>query len=304
MPTVNKLRQVDKLLGNVSVKYSNSEYIADRMFPMVSVKRTVDKYLVYDRDFKMPETNRADKAKAREWTFDLSSNSYSLEKHALKDYISQDDKDNYDEADLRADTVEHLTDKLLLRKELSAAALFTTTNWSLNTSLAAANAWNANTTVSNPIPVWDTATSVILQESGKKANFAMIPEQSLKDVKNHVSVLDRIKYTSSMVSEEMIKGLMGVQDLFVGMASQDTAAEGLTDSISPVWSDFCFFGFKPGSAGRRIPSFGYRFEKNIPTVRRWLDEEREDAEAIEVSRQYQFKVVASLSGYMIKDIRV
>ena len=125
----------------------------------------------------------------------------------------------------------------------------------------------------------------------------------MKDVKNHVSILDRIKYTSSMVTEEMLKGLMGVGQLFVGSAMRDTAAEGLSASLSPVWNDFAFFGYKPDRAGRRIPSFAYRFEKNVPAVRRWNDEEREDAEAIEVSRQYQFKIVASLSGYMINNIR-
>jgi hypothetical protein len=43
------------------------------------------------------------------------------------------------------------------------------------------------------------------------------------------------------------------------------------------------------------------FQKSKPPVRTWIDEEREDAEAIEVGYKYQFKVVASLTAYYINN---
>jgi len=42
------------------------------------------------------------------------------------------------------------------------------------------------------------------------------------------------------------------------------------------------------------------FQRAKPLVRRWREEERE-AEAIEVDCEYQFKVVASLTGYYINN---
>lgn len=185
--------------------------------------------------------------------------------------------------------------------EDSLAALFTTTSWSLNVSLAAANAFNQNTTVSDPIPVFDTGASTIIANSGKTPTFAVVPRDAMIAMKNHVSVLDRVKYTSGEVSQEILKGLIGMQEMLVPTAVKDTAAEGVASSMSSFFGDAVFMGWKPGSPGMKTPSCGYAFMKNAPQVRKWKDEER-NANAVEVEIKYQFKVVASLCGYLIKDV--
>jgi len=294
-------QHVDQLLSQVSVKYSPSGLIGMQVFPEVPVKKDSDLYRIYTRNFRIPETKRANKAVAREHQFEVTTASYSLEYHALKDYVSDNDADNYDVADLRADTTEELTEKILLRLEKTVADLFTSTNWSLNVSLAAANAFSANTTVSNPIPVFDTAATTILNNGGFKPNFAVIPRDGFVAIKNHMSVLDRTKYTSSDMTPEMLKGLFDLEDILIANGSYDTAAEGVASSISQIWPDHCFVGYKPERASPLKPSSGYVFRRATPMVRRWRVEERE-SEAIEVQMKYQPKVVASLSGYLIKDV--
>lgn len=300
MPKASNLH-VDKLLSNISVKYMNAEMIADKVFPMVPVKKDSDLYRIYTRNFRIPETKRADRAEANEHQFEVTTASYQLEKHALKDYVGDDQVDNYDISDLRADTTEELTDVIMRRMEKSVADLFTTTNWSLNVSLAAANAWNANTTVSNPIPIMDTAATTIIQNSGFKPNFGIIPRDGFVAAKNHVSILDRTKYVSKEMTAEIMKGLFDLPELLIGMSVYDSAAENQASVITQLWGDSAFVGYKPPRASPRAPSSGYIFMKNDPVVRRWRVEERE-AEAIEVQKKYQAKIVASLSGYLIKDI--
>lgn len=300
MPLKSQLH-VNQLLSNVSVQYKNSEYIWDKVFPQIPVMKDTDYYRVYDRAFKVPETKRAPKGVAREFTFEFSLASYALEQHALKDYVGVDEEENNDQGSLEVDTVESLTDAIYRRIELSVASLFTTTNWSLNVSLAAANVWSANTTVSDPIPVFDTGMTTVINNSGKTPNFAILPRDGYVAMKNHVSVLDRVKYTSSEVSQAMLQGLIGVQELLVPTAVQDTAADGLAASISPFFSDFAFLGWKPaGGGGIKTPSCGYTFLRSTPRVRSWKDEER-NATAIEVEIKYQPKVVASLTGYLINN---
>lgn len=299
MPFANQLH-VDQLLGNVSIKYQNTEYIASQIFPEVPVQKESDLYRVYNRQFRIPETKRANKAEAREHNFEVSTASYTLERHALKDYISDEDVINYDQASLRADTTEELTDKLLLRLEKNVAQLFTSTNWSLNVSLAATAAFTANTTVSNPIPVFDTAATTVLQNSGRAPNFGWFRQNTFVAIKNHVSVLDRTKYTSSNMTLEMMRGLFDLPELLVAKAVEDTAHEGLAASISNIWEDHAFVGYKPPRAGLLFPSSGYIFKRATPMVKRYRVEER-NAECIEVNMQYVPKVVASLSGYLIKD---
>jgi hypothetical protein len=263
--------------------------------------KDTDLYRVYDRNFKIPESKRAPKGVAREFGFDVSTASYALEQHALKDYIGVDEAENYDQESLQVDATENLTDAIYRRIEKSVADLFTTTSWSLNVSLAAGAAFNSNTITSDPVPVFDTGHSSIIANSGRKANFGILPRDGYVAAKNHVSVLDRVKYTSSEVSAKMLGALFDLPELLIPTAVQDTAAEGLASSISYFYGDAAFLGWKPGSPGRKTPSCGYLFMRDMPRVRSWFDDER-NATAIEVEVKYQPKVVASLTGYLIKDI--
>lgn len=299
MPLKSQLH-VNQLLSNVSVQYKNAEYIWDKIFPQVPVMKDTDLYRVYDRNFKIPESRRAPKGVANEFGFQFSTSSYALEQHALKDYVGVDEEENNDIGSLQVDTVESLTDAIYRRIELSVANLMTSTNWSLNVSLSTAQQFSLNSVTSDPVATFDTATSVILANSGRKANFAVLPRDGFIAVKNHVSVLDRVKYTSAEVSQSMIQALIGVDELLVPTAIRDTAAEGLAASMSAFFSDNAFVGWKPASAGMKTPSCGYMFMRSAPRVRSWFDDER-NATAIEVEVKFQPKIVASLTGYLIKD---
>lgn len=300
MPLANQLH-VDKLLSEISIKYQPSEFIAQSVFPTLPVEKDSDLYRIFTRNFRIPETKRANRGVAREWEFEVTTSTYVVEKHALKSYVSDDDARNYDIASLKSDTVEELTNTLLRSVEKKVADLFTTTNWSLNVSLAAANAFNANTTVSNPIPVVDTGASTVIKNSGYAPTFGILPREGFVAVKNHISVLDRVKYTSSEISKNMIQGLFDLQELLVPNAAYDSSHEGLTEVIADIWGDSMFLGYKPARPSPLRPSSGYIFKVNQPMVKRWREEERE-SEAIEVTMKYVPKVVASLSGYLIKDI--
>lgn len=300
MPLKSQLH-VDQLLSNVSIQYKNANYIAREVFPEVPVKKDSDLYRIYDRDFRLPETIRSAKGVAREASFNVTTSQYILAQHSLKDYVSDRDAENYDISDLRDDTVEFLTDKILLRMEKSVADLMTSTSWSQGHSLSTAQQWSLDTVTSNPIPQMDTAATVVLEGSGQVVNYAVLPHRTLIAAKNHMSVIDRIKYTSADITPAMIAGLFDLPQLLVGKAVIDSAEQGATASIAALWSDNVFVGFKPGKASPLVPSAGYIFRNNLPMTKRWRNEERQ-SEAIEVNVHYQCKVVASLSGYLLKDV--
>lgn len=301
MPFKGQLH-VDRLLSNISVKYQSNEFIAMKIFPEVPVMKDSDKYRIYAPNFRVPETKKANKGVAREHYFEASTATYILEDHALKDYITQDDIDNFDEADLRADTTEELTDTILRRLEKSVCDLFTSSNWSLNTSLAATAVWTLDTVASNPLPIVDTAMSSVLRNSGYMPNYGVISYGGYVGAKNHQSVVDRIKYTqTAIISEQLLGTLFGVSEFYVSKAQIDTSDLGRTSTVSSIFSDAAFFGYKPPRATPKAPSAGYIFRKNVPMVRRWFDEERE-AEGIQVRLKYSAKIVSSLSGYLINNI--
>ncbi len=300
MPFKNQVH-VDQLLSQVSIKYRNDNYIAQEVFPRIPVKKSSDLYRVYDRNFRLPETSRAHNGEAREHNFTVSNETYVLERHALKEHVSDEQAANYDISDLRADTVEELTDKIMLRKEKSVADVVTTkANWSQNVSLAAAGQWSLNTTTSNPITLMDTASTSVLESCGKVPNYAVVPRAVMLAAKNHDSVIDRVKYTSAEITPNMLAALFDLDQMLVPTSIIDSAAEGATESIGAVYSDNIFVGYKPDRAGPMKASAGYMFEMTMPLVKRWRVEER-DSEAIEVNVNYTPRIVSSLSGYLIID---
>lgn len=300
--SVNKSQlRVDKLLGNVSIKYRNVNFIADQVFPFVGVQKESDKIRVYERQFRLPETLRSAKGVAREHNFNVSTSTYLLSQHSLVDYISDRDQENYEVADLRTAVTEELTDMILLRMEKSVADLFTSTSWSQNQSLSAAQQWSLDTTTSNPIVRMDTGTSTVLEQSGMMPNYAIIPHKVMLAAKNHQSVLDRVKYVSADVTPQMLAGLFDLPEILVPKAVLDSAAEGITSSIAPIWGDNVFIGYKAPSPSVMRPSAGYIFRNAIPLVKRWREESRQ-SEAIEVNMMYQPKILASLAGYLFRDV--
>lgn len=304
MPSVPLRSQlhVDQLLSNVAIKYSNERYIHDKVFPMVPVRKQSDLYRTYNRNWVIPETTRAIGGLAPEHEFRIGTESYSLQKEALKSYVPDSAAENYDVTDLRADVTIDLVEKIMMRKEVSCAALFTATSWSLGASLAGDELWV--TTSGNPVAVFDTACATVISNSGVRPNFAIIPLATYNALKNQATIIDRVKYTSRELSPAIIGALLGVSEILTPDMYYDSGlygASAATGAVASIWQeDFAFVGHKPAAAGMMALSSGYMFQRAKPLVRRWREEERE-ADAIEVDVEYKFKIVASLTGYFINN---
>jgi hypothetical protein len=299
MPIKSQLHE-DRLLSNLSVQYKNPDYIADKVAPMVKVQNDTDKYRVYSRDFRLPETIRRDGAEARSHDFAVSTASYILEEHALKSLVTDRAARNYDLASLQADVTEDLTDAIMLRKEKTVADLFTSTNFSLNVSLATANQFSLNTTTSNPITYFDTACTTVLANSGYLPNKAVMERSVMLNQKNHTSIAERVKYVSSEITKNTLAALYDIPEILIGVAQIDSAAEGVTDSIGNIWPDNIGVMYVAPSASPRKPSSLYTFQAERMGVRRWRDE-KVKGEWIEVGTDFDCKIVASLAAYLIKD---
>ncbi|MCK5358325.1 MAG: hypothetical protein KAJ48_08010 [Elusimicrobiales bacterium] len=302
MPDKNKIHQ-NKPLEQISVRYSNSDFIADKVSPAYNVKKDSNDYYVYSKDnFRIDETLRANGGEANKVTWDASTASYSLKKHSLKDIVTDDDRDNADvPLSLDADTTEYLTEKIQLRKEKDLIDIIHTNgNWANESSLAATGAWSANTTVSNPILAMDSATSTILKSCGKMPNVAVMNFPTFLAAKEHVSITDKIKYTSAdSVTESMLAKLFTIDKVHVSKAIYDSSLEGITASLGYLMTDVCWVGYVNKAPGRKKISAFTTFENNNnPKVKKWR-EEKKDGDMIEVTRKYQHKPVATDCGYLV-----
>ena len=89
MPLPSSVHQ-DQALENVSIAYKPGDLIAQDVATLVPVNHESNKFYVYSRDqLVLPETERAIGAESNRATFSLSTSSYKLTEHALKEFIKQ-----------------------------------------------------------------------------------------------------------------------------------------------------------------------------------------------------------------------
>ncbi len=298
---------VSKALENISVAYKPQGLIAQDVSKVVPVVHEADTYFVYSKDnLRVLSDIWADGDTANRSIWNLSTATYLLTRHGLRDLVTDRMKDNADKAvKPDVDTTEGLTGQLQLRMEIDLFSLINTkANWANTTSLSSTQRWTQNTTLSNPITFIDSATTAIRRNSGQKANTVVLSDPTFRAVKEHVSIVDRIKYTSSQsVTPDLLATLFNVDKVLVSGGVKNDADEGF-DSLADVATDTAFVGYVEPNPGLKKPSAFYTFQKEGGTrpyqVRKYRDEERE-GDWIEVSTFYQIKIVSSDCGYWIGD---
>lgn len=309
MPALPSQIHRDRALENVSLLYKPEGLIADMVAPKVPVKRESDVYYVYSRDtMSIPETRRAMRSESNQATWNMSNSSYILEEHALHDYVSDRERDNADSPiSPDVDSTEILTQMLMLRREKDLASVVqNSNNWSQTLSCTSTQYWSSNTTTTNPITMLDSLSSVILQNSGKDPNRLILTDAQFKAAKEHVSIVDRIKHTSPQsVTPEMLARLLNLDKVLVAKAINNTAKEGLDESMAFIWTDAAFLYYAPEKPALKQVSALYTIWKDAYTepfkVERWREAKR-SSDAIQVSGMYQHKAVATSCAYLIIDL--
>lgn len=296
-----------KALENISIAYTPQGLVAQDVAPVVPVNFESDTYYVYSKDnLRVPSTIWADGDVPNRSIWNLSTATYTLQRNALRDLVTDRTESNADKAIRpQADTTEGLTGQIKLKMEVDLFNLInqTSTNWANTTSLSSTQAWSQNTTLSNPIAFVDSATTSIRRRSGMSANLIVMSEGTFKAAKEHTSVTDRIKYTSSQsVTPELLASLFNVEKVSVSKAVVNTGEENVGDTMSDVATDTALVCYVEKNPGLKKPSAFYTFQKEGGArpfrVRTYRDDEREGT-WVEVSSFYQIKVISSDCVYPI-----
>ena len=296
----------NKALENISIAYMPQGLVAQEVSSTVPVVHESDTYYVYSKDnLRVPNTIWADGDVPNRSAWNVSTSTYTLTRHALRDLVTDRMVANSDRA-IRpsVDMTEGLTGQIKLRMELDLFTLINTeANWANETSLSSTQVWSANTTISNPITFVDSATTSIRRRSGMKANTIVMGDPTWKAVKEHTSIVDRIKYTSAQsVGPDLVAQLFNLDKVLVSGAVQNSADEGLTDSLADFATDSALVIYQERNPGLRKPSAFYTFMKEGSTrpyqVRTYRDDERE-GDWIEVSNFYQHRIISSDCAYNI-----
>ena len=291
---------VDAVLSGVSVKYSNEELIADQVMPVVNVKKESDKYFVYTRDWRLPQSKRGLGAEANEVEWNVGTDTYSCEEYALKDLIPDRVRDNQDNPlNIDVDTTEDLTELIQVGREKRVADIaFAAGTYGTQTSaLAGANQWD-DYAGSDPIGDVRSAKATVHAASGKTPNTMIIGYQAHLKLLDHPDILERIKYTQrGVVTNDILAALFEVDKYIVGKALYDSSQEGGDESLGYIWGKSVALIYAQPSPGIKKVSFGYQFQSRGFRVKKWRVEGR-DGDFVEAGEIRDEKIVAATCGYL------
>lgn len=294
-PTLRDVH-VDQPLSNLSVGYSNAEYIANQIFPVVTVQKKSDVYFTFDKSqwFRRRAAHRAPGTKAQRADYGITTASYNCLNYALAKAIPDEVRANAD-VPLRPDVeaVEFTTDALLLDLEARVAALTTACgSW--------ASASNPGTTwedaTSTPLEDIDNLVNAIVKQIGRRPNVAVTSWGVWQELKHHPDLLDLVKHTRpGMVQMSDIADFFGFDKFLVGMALEDSAQEGATASLDYIWGLHLWAGYVPNAPALREPAAGYVLSWGGRKVERFR-EDQEHQDIVSVEEHLDEVITASDAG--------
>lgn len=321
-PTGSNNTQVDVVLTNISVGWSNEGLVAERLFPTVAVRKQAGKYYTFGRESWLPESGdyRAPGTEANEIPgVGVSLDTYYAQEHALQIAITDEERENVDSPmSPDRDGTELVTSKILLGRELAMKTLVTdasqyAADMTVDLSAGTDTQWDE----ANGDPIGDMKAGRWAMHANvfMEPNTAVIPYQVMTVLEDHPDFIERIKYSErGILTQEIIASVVGLQNVIVpgsGIASSASLTPGY------LWGKDVLLAWVPPRAGLKIPAFAYEFvwgygggQKQV--VDRWR-ENRRKSDVVRVQRRYDLKLVGKennpadanfgkvVTGYLIKN---
>lgn len=271
MPDMNTAH-IDRALTNVSVAYMQdaSAFIADRVFPIIPVKRQSDVFYIYNKgDFMRDEAQvRGAATESAGGDFGVeASQPYYCRKHAFHMDVTEETRANYDQPlDADTDATDFVSQKMLIRREMEwASKFFKTGIWGTEVTGKASSPSDGETLqwdkeASNPIADITNAGVAMAGSTGYKPNTLVLSPYAFNALKNHVDILDRIKYTQKgIVTADLLATLFEVEHVYVAWAVVNAAAKNSTDAVDFIMGKHALLCYSNPRPALKKPSAGYIF---------------------------------------------
>jgi len=323
---------IDQPLSNLTLAYvqSQTNFIADKVFPTVGVQRQSDKYYIYDRA-NMNRTGDVKKLAPRTEVnrigMAISNSSYFADVYGLGMDFDEQTLANEDAVlNLRAAGAETLINRLLIhREEQFASTFFAASIWSSElTGVAGTPSTNEVkqwSDYTNATPIKDVTLArrtMQLKSGGFKPNTMVVGKEVRDILVNHPDILARLNGGSTvtntaLITDAKLAEIFEVQNFYVMEAVKNSAAEGIAESNAFIGGKSALLTYTPSTAGLMTPAAGVTFAWNNLqgvsnlgiTVESFSDDalkRQQVAEMIQVKMSYDMKVVGADLGLFFKTI--
>ena len=270
-PNINSVHIV-AILTNISVAYlqNQTNFIADKVFPVIPVDKKSDKYFVYTKNdwFRDEAQRRAPGTESAGGGYNLSTATYSADVFAFHKDVDDQTVANAD-APLNPlrEATEFVTRRLMLRRELQFVSdFFTTGIWADDVTGVAGTPTSGQTkqwsdyASSDPISDIENGKSEMLGTTGMEPNTLVLGYDVFKALKNHPDLVDRIKYTSSQtITTDMLAAMFDIPRVMVAKAVKATNVEGAAEAYGFAHGKKALLAYVAPQPGLMTPSAGYTF---------------------------------------------
>jgi peptidoglycan hydrolase-like protein with peptidoglycan-binding domain len=242
MPQITDIN-IDQRLTRIAKSYANDMFIADEVFPRLDVENETGIYYVYDpaAQFTIENDLRTGLARANRVENQMSEATYGpLLEHSLEQGITKREMRVMGDAVAREQATNNVTTKVMLNHEKMVADLLRSTSIiTQNVTLTSTDRWDTAVSTAND-PVADIQTGLdTIDLTGIAGNrTTLIVGYKVWAVLRNSATLKALlanSTTKSALTNDQIANLLGVDELLVGKAKYNTAAEGQTRSLDYVW---------------------------------------------------------------------
>lgn len=300
--------QVDMLLTDASSAYIPQGHISEQVLPQVKVAQKTGLLGKYGSNHLRIETSIiGGEGKYRRVKPILrQTQAYNVEGHGLEGLVTKDDYGNVLKPfDAERDETMGITSILWLEKEkILADALGDTAILTQNVTLSGTSQLSDYTN-SDPLGVFSTARQTVKSNSGVAPDTAVLSWEVWNKLIYHPKLLALFNYVEAgKLSNQALADIMGVQRVLIGSVNYNSAKEGQTDSLAPVWGKNIIFGVMPQKAEPYQVSLGYMVAMNDGSPRKVYKEPTFNPAGgmkILVEDEYQFFLSNATAGYLVKN---
>lgn len=298
---------VDAILQNISIKYSNLEYVAETIFPVVPVAHSSDKYYVYNMPewFRDEAGLRAPGAVGKYGQWGTGTNSYATQEYNFSALLPDEVRQNSDAGlDPETTSVEYATDKVLLNMERRVATLVQTSgNWA--TSGGPLFQWSDYDN-SDPNADVKTKRQAIRGLTGKDPNTMVLSKKVMETLEDHPLILERLPINApQFVDEAFLARVFKIQRIVVGGAIYTASVEGTVSPVyTDIWNDNVWLGYVAPRPELRMPSAGYVFQFGPRRIEQHRADPRAHTDIFECRVNQDEKIVSTICGAVLTDVLV
>jgi hypothetical protein len=337
MPLLNRTH-INRPLTNISVAFIQSQdsFVADKVFPNISVENKSDSYFVYNSTQyltdQVAEVAAGGVAPLIQLTVEAPE-SYKCKTRKLAAQLPLETVINVDKPlDIEVDTSELLAHKFLINRELNFANnFFTTEKWGID--LVGSDSSDSSTKIkfwdsdeSSPIKLISDLKITMKKSTGFDFNTLVVSLPVYKSLLNHREILARILYKGgdnpAIVSRQILASLFELDNIFVMASVYNPGKDGKIDKTKTEFiggGKSALLCYVPKSAGIKTPASGYTFawsgllkqmNGNVDIskigygsvgTKRWFDE-RTSSYFVESWQSYDQRIVGKDLGIFLSNI--